>query len=249
MEFSIIFPGQGPSEAESAISASMKDVNLGVSYADTIRLRLSGALQQLCNDTYYVAHENGRCVSRLWNGWGRHPDAIGNFGNFLTDEAFRGQGIGKKMLQLWFSDLNSREDLPLGLFCTAGERAAKLYFPYGFRPVLDGACEGPLYMPLGNSCPDFNDFCQWYYSPTERLIRKKASFAWRHEIDCLLKFDFIKRGETFGIGKYGMIEEALLRDPEKTEQIFTQEGRCVGWAYDGVLQVHPRYRGMPIASE
>lgn len=248
MEFSIIFPGQAPSDAEGALSISMKEYNLGVSYADTIRLRLSGALQEICNDTYYVAHENGRCISRLWNGWGRHGEAIGNFGNFLTEEKFRGQGIGKKMLELWFSDLNSRDDLPLGLFCTAGAQAAKLYFPYGFKPVLEGECAGPLYLPLGNSPEDFGEFCARYYRPTQRLIRRKASFEWRHEIDCLLKFDFARRGEPFGIGKYAMIEEALLRDPERTEQIFTQEGHCVGWGYDQVLQIHPCYSGVPIES-
>lgn len=240
MYFAKICPGEA-SNAESVLAASVKELNLGMSYADTIRLRLSGALRETCNDTYYVAYEDQTCLSRLWNGWGNHRDAIGNFGNFYTAEAYRGRGIGRQMLEYWFADIHTREDLPLGLFCTAGERAAKLYKPYGFTTVLPGEAAGPLYLPLGDSPSDFGEFCESYYLPTGVLIRKKASFEWRHEIDCLLKFDCTRRGLPFGIGKFALMEEALLRDPEKTELVFTEEGRCVGWGYDGVYQIHPNY--------
>lgn len=165
MKLERYIPGQPDSSMEQALLDMLKEVNSGISYADMMRLRISGGAAKQCDDTYYVAHEEGVCYSRLWNGWGRHDNAIGNFGNFLTLEAVRGQGIGHRMLQMWHADIQSRDKLPLGLFCSAAERPARLYFPYGFRPALTGRTYGPLYMPLGDSPETFREFCDMYYHP------------------------------------------------------------------------------------
>ncbi len=234
-------PGSEPTTAGKALCDMLKNENIGVSYADMMRLRASGALADECYDVYYVAHENGKCYSRLWNGWGKHDNAIGNFGNFVTAEEMRGQGIGKQMLKVWFDDLNKTSNKPLALFCTAGESAAKLYFPYGFVPAIFGTESGPLFFPLGNSPRDFRKFCEFYYQPSKKLISKKASVQWRHEIDCLLKFALIDMGLSLGIDEFSCIEQALLYLPDNTEIVFTENGRCVGWGVNNKMQIHPLY--------
>lgn len=246
MIFECYVPGQAFNAAGHAISAMMKDYNPGKSYADMIRLRISGKVSDQCSDTYFVAHQDGICYSRLWHGWGKHADSVGNFGNFLTLEQCRGQGIGKKMLEFWYNDLTGREDLPLALFCTAAERPARLYFPYGFRPAIAGRSYGPLYCPLGNSPETFHDFCEKYYLPADILISRPATVQYRHEVDCLLRFALIDCGQPFGIGALQSIEEALLYRPGQCNMLFTEQGHCVGWEYDGTVQVHPKYQNVKI---
>ena len=240
--------GSGETAAQKILYNMLKDYKLGESFSDMLRYRVSGKAANSCNDIYYIAHQDDKGLSRLWNGWGKHDNAIGNFGNFVTIEEMRGKGVGKKMLEVWFEDLQNQSSPPLGLFCTAAIRPAQLYFPYGFRPAISGQEYGPLYMPIGNSPKTFNEFCDMYYTPTDKLIRRSADIEWRHEIDCLLKFAFIERGLSFGIGGVSSMEEALLYSPENAEMLFTENGRCVGWIYKEQIQVYPTYKNVEIIS-
>lgn len=241
MKFEIYLPENGLTESGIALSNMLKELDLGVSYADMMRLRVSGGVSNECCDRYYVAHENGICYSRLWNGWGNHNFAIGNFGNFFTSEQIRGQGIGKRMLEIWYKDLTECSHKPLGIFCTSGERAAKLYFPYGFRTIKENAEYGPLFLPIGDSPSNFRDFCEKYYEPSDTLICRPATIEWRHEIDCLLKFAFFDIGLQFEIGKIPNLEYALLYYPNKAKVIFTESGKCVGWMIDNEVRLYPAY--------
>ena len=226
--------------AQRALADMLKNENIGASYADMMRYRVANKAASDCKDTYYVAHENGKAYSRLWNGWGRHEGAIGNFGNFVTLEEIRGQGLGHRMLEAWHDDISSRNDLPLCFLCMGDRRAAKLYFPYGFKTIEKGAEWGPLFMPLGDSPKDFREFCESYYQPSDVLIRRVATVEWRHEIDCLLKYSLWSMGLDHTInGKF--LEQALLYSPEQAELLFTADNRCVGWALDGTVRVHPSY--------
>ena len=92
-------PGDVKNDAYTALEEMIRDIDKEKPYADMMRLRVSGQVSSACNDVYYVAHELGRALARHWNGWGKHPDAIGNWGNFYTDEQYRGQGIGGKLIE------------------------------------------------------------------------------------------------------------------------------------------------------
>ena len=122
MVFEKYTPGEDNIEAQTALTEMMRGVDEGVSYADTIRLRASGALAESCNDTYYLAIEDKKALARHWNGWGRHADAIGNWGNFYTDAACRGRGIGGALLRFWQEDFDTRLDLPLCFLCSAATK-------------------------------------------------------------------------------------------------------------------------------
>lgn len=241
LTYHIYRPAQGQSEAGDALARMLADESIGKSYADAMRARVSGALAGECADTYFVALDGKECVSRLWYGWGTHEGAIGNFGNFLTLEQYRGQGIGTRLLELWYADLQARNDLPLALFCTSAPKAAPMYAKYGMRPIADGATWGPSFMPLGKSPARFADFCESYYQPSSCLISRPATFAHRHEIDCLLKFALLARGESLGIGGVPSAEHAILYAPDRAEMLFTEHGACVGWRVDGPAQMHPQY--------
>ena len=90
LTYHIYRPEEGMTEGGKALARMLSDESPGKSYAEVMRLRVAGALAGECTDTYFVALDAGKCVSRLWNGWGRHEGAIGNFGNFLTLEEYRG---------------------------------------------------------------------------------------------------------------------------------------------------------------
>ncbi len=237
--------GEQKTEAQVALIKMLENENVGVSYADMMRYRTSNKAFSVCCDTYYVAHENEKAYSRLWNGWGKHENAIGNFGNFVTVEELRGKGIGHKMLEVWHEDIYSRQDLPLCFLCMGDKRAAKLYFPYGFTTIEKGAEWGPLYMPLGNSPKDFYEMCDLYYQPSPNLFLRDATVEWRHEIDCLLKYCLMTRGLDYTInGK--TLEHALLYQKGEAQLFFTENGRCVGWALDGITRLHPQYQNSSV---
>ena len=241
-QFDVFVPEQGMTEAGHSLSLMLADESVGKSYADVMRLRVSGIMAEQCCDVYFVARDGDTCISRLWNGWGKHKDAIGNFGNFLTLEDYRGQGVGTQLLEMWYADLQSRVQQPLALFCTSAPRAARMYEKYGMRPIRKGESYGPSFLPLGDSPRDFDAFCKAYYQPSPTLIAKPATFAYRHEIDLLLKFARMQKGLPFGFAAMPCVEQALLSAPEKTEMLFDERGRCVGWRFDGAVQVYPDYK-------
>ena len=240
-------PGQEKTAAGAALCAMMGDVDAGKSYADMIRLRLSGQVADQCKDTYYVAREGDTAYARLWNGWGRHPDAIGNWGNFYTAEESRGKGIGGQLLKLWQQDFEGRDDAPLCFLCSAGTKElTQLYAKFGFRVAIEGAEKGFLYRPNGNSPQSFREFYKQYYKPSEGLYHRPATIEYRHEIDCLLRFAFKDLGVEFGIGEEKGIEAILLYEPHRAGMLFSQDGHCVGWSFDGIRQVYPLYENITI---
>ena len=108
LTYHVFRPEEGMTEAGQALAFMLSDEAPGKSYADAMRARVAGTLSDVCTDTYFVALDGDECVSRLWYGWGTHADAIGNFGNFLTLEQYRGQGIGTRLLETWYANLQGR---------------------------------------------------------------------------------------------------------------------------------------------
>lgn len=242
MLFEKYVAGEPKNNAFAALDAMMRGVDVGRSYADMIRYRLGGAAANECHDAYYAAHENGNAIARHWNGWGKHSHAIGNWGNFYTEETYRGKGIGGRLLKLWFEDLCQAEELPLCFLCSAGTRElTDLYRRFGFRPAIEGTDHGPLYMPVGDSPATFKEFYEGYYAPSDVLYHRSATIGYRHEIDCLLRFVYRDMGLPFGVGGLKSVEEGLLYCPERCGMLFSKDGRCVGWSVDGNIQVHPMY--------
>lgn len=242
MVFEKYIPGEPKNKAYEALFEMMKDFDNDKSYADMIRYRISGAVSNECNDRYYVAHEDGKAASRHWAGWGKHSDAIGNWGNFYTDPQFRGKGIGGKLLRFWYEDFQTVSNPPLCFLCSAGTKElTELYSRFGFVTAMEDADRGPLYMPIGDSPSSFREFYNSYYKPSDSIIHKRAMVEYRHEIDCLLRFAFIDLGIPFGIGDVKSIEAALLYNPERVGILFSDDGHVVGWSFDRKIQVYPLY--------
>ena len=241
MRFEKYIPGQEKNAAYHAICDMMEHYVSRSSAGSMIRHRLEGNVADECRDTYYVAHEDGVGASRLWMGWGDHPDSIGNWGNFYTDEAQRGKGLGGKLLTLWYDDLKTVDSPPLAFLCTAASTALiGVYGKYGWRPALRGEDKLPLYLPIGSSPETFQELCEMYYKPSSALYVRPATIGYRHEIDCLLKFAFMDMGLDFGIDGVNA-EAAILYHPGKAKMLFTADGHCVGWSFNGINQIHPLY--------
>lgn len=206
-----------------------------------MHLRLSGALNNICTDIYFLTHDDGKGISRVWMGYGKHENSVCNWGAVYTEAEYRGKGYCAKNLDYCFEEIDALNDPPLALFCSAGDVAA-LYRRYGFVPALKGTEKGPMYRPCGNSPKTFQEFCESYYIPTDELFIIDADFGWRNEIDCLLRFALLDIGETFGINGVDELRVLLMEEPERAKIILTKENRCVGWSVDGTIQLHPKYR-------
>ena len=242
MFFEKYVAGGEKNAAYLALWDAMQGFDTDKSYADMMRLRISGGAAKQCYDAYYVAHENGKMLSRHWMGYGKHGDAIGNWGNFFTSPEARGRGIGSRLLEVWYEDLKTTPNLPDCFMCTTSEPwLVRLYRGFGFRPAIRGRDGGPLYMPVGNSPESFAEFADSYYTPSPVLYLKPASIGYRHEIDCLLRFWFVDNGLDIGIRGVDYMEKALLYFPERAGMLFSEDGHCVGWSIDGEIQAHPLY--------
>ena len=247
-KISVYIPGKAASVAGEILRDNVSELDLGVPYAEMMRYRIDGKASGECNDVYYVCINENELVSRLWMGWGKHKNAVGNWGNFFTSPEYRGQGVGRKMLEFWQNDLKTRLDLPLALFCTAGDEwLAKLYAPYGFRPAIRNTACGPLYCPLKDSPETFSEFCEEYYKPANSLVFKPATLEWRHEMDCLFKFAMLDLELPYLPEGMVSLETSLLEEGgEGVEIIFTETNIPVGLAHtrpDGKrdLCLYPTY--------
>ncbi len=260
LTYSTFIPGETNSPeaiaAGAALDSQLAAENPEMPYSQMMRFRLNGSAAAECRDAYFITTDAGNYVARLWHGWGWHADAVGNFGNFKTSEAYQRQGIGGKLLDMWFADLHDAATPPLGLFCTATPpHLVELYGRFGFRPALAGSSGGPLYCPLGDSPPTFQEFCAGYYRPASSLRFVPGTVGFRHEIDCLLRFALLDAGETFGLVAIPSYEMALLApNGGRLERIVTDQEHTVGWAFTAAgqnreLQVHPSYRGMSISEK
>lgn len=241
--------GQPQTQTSEALSAWLHTVETDRSYLPMMHYRIDGKAAGQCKDIYYIAMLDGQPVSRLWNGWGKHAGAVGNFGNFLTDDAVRGRGIGRKMLELWQEDLARQDDRPIGLFCSAANGfLIDLYAGYGFTQAVIKPGFSMLYKPLDGSPARFEELCEDYYCTAKALTARPATVQYRHEIDCLLKFSLAATGEAFGIPGCKTLEEAIVWPHIGDAQLlFTEKNRPVGWSFTPVggqtqWQIHPKYR-------
>lgn len=210
-----------------------------------LHLRLSGTFADVCNDMFFLTHEDGKGLSRIWMCYGKHEKSVSNWGAVFTPEEFRGKGYCAKTLEYCFQEIDSLKNPPLALFCTGGTlELATLYRKYGFVPALKGTDRGPLYRPNGNSPKTFQEFCNEYYTETDELFIVDADFGWRNEIDCLLRFALWDLGENFGIKDVNDLWVLLMEDPKRAKIVLTKENRCVGWMVDDIMQLYPKYRNV-----
>ena len=214
-----------------------------------LRMRLHGEFADISNDIFFVTHDKKQGLSRIWMGYGKHNNSICNWGAVFTPEEHRGNGYCAKTLNFCFEYIDKMKDAPLALFCTAGSlELTNLYKKYGFTTAICGADRGPLYRPLGDSPKNFQEFYKQYYTKTDELLVADATFEWRNEIDCLLRFALIDAGETFGINGINDLWPIVLNEPQRAKVVLTKENKCVGWMVDGEAQVYPLYRNMKITN-
>lgn len=230
--------GSGETEAYRALKATIPQEDRYMHY------RLEGNVAEASDDYYFVAHENGVALSRLWMSVPKNDHPIANWGAFFTLEEYRSRGIGGRVLDHCFETIPALPRRPLGLFCTAGKVGlAGLYARYGFTTAIHDTDCGPLYCPMGDSPAAFREFCNTYYTPAKSLRTEKATFRHRNEVDCLLKFALLDRGLDYRIDGEGDLNMILLNTPERDARvILTETGKCVGWMLDGKVCLHPDYK-------
>lgn len=249
MIFEKYLAGQPKNVAYQTLWDMVKDELPEQAHTAVIRRRVSGEFADFCDDYYFVAHDGEKCYSRLWTGWGKHKDSVGNFGHFLTLPESRGQGLGREVLKIWCENIKNNPQKPLALFCTANPEITEIYRPYGFREIVPDKKGGFLYCPLGDSPETFEEFIKNYYQPSDEVYHRPANFEYRHEVDCLLRFAFSFLKDDMTMGEYWYVEEYLVRFPERVGMLFAKDGHLVGWSLDGKIKLHPLYKDSKIIDQ
>jgi predicted GNAT family acetyltransferase len=162
----------------------------------SITSRLAGDFQQICDDRYFFAEIDGEVIGQMWYGWGRHEAPVANFGQVFVATRHRKKGIAQRLFatfQRHFAD-NSPS---VAAFCSTGnEWVANIYRCGGFRCIDPKASYGPLYCPKPGQPEIFDDFAEAFYRGhcDQPAQIHPATMAYRHEIDCVLKFTLIRKG-------------------------------------------------------
>ena len=242
LKFEKYVVGSGETEGYKALKATIPEDDVYMHY------RLDGNCLKDCEDIYFVAHEDGKALCRIWMCYPRHKNAISNWGAVYTLEECRGRGICNKTLEFCMQELEKLEKGPAGLFCTAGKQwLTDMYAKFGFVTAIHDTTCGPLYHPLKDSPKTFKEFCENYYTPAKSLRTVKATWEWRNEIDCLLNFAMRDNGLDYAINGTRDLYAFLLNGTDKDiSVILTDEDKCVGWMIDGEYTVYPLYKDMKI---
>lgn len=242
LKFEKYVVGSGETEGYKALKATIPEDDIYMHY------RLDGNCLEHCEDIYYVIHEDGKALCRIWMCYPRHKNAISNWGAVYTLEECRGQGLCSKNLKFCLEEVAKLENAPIGLFCTAGNQwKCDMYRRYGFELAIRGTTLGPLYYAVGDSPKDFKTLYENYYTPAKSLRTVKATWEWRNEIDCLLNFAMRDNGLDYAINGTRDLYAFLLNGTDKDIRvILTDEDKCVGWMIDGEYTVYPLYKDMKI---
>ncbi len=232
--------GSGETEGYKALKATIPEDDIYMHY------RLDGNCLEHCEDNYFVIHEDGVALCRIWMCYPRHKNSVCNWGAVYTLEECRGQGLCSKALEFCFDEVNKMENPPMGLFCTAGNQwKADMYIRHGFTLAIRGTTLGPLYYPIGDSPKTFKELYEQYYTPAKSLRAIKATWEWRNEIDCFLNFAMRDNGLDYAINGTRDLYAMLLNGTDKdVKVILTDEDKCVGWMIDGVAKVYPLYENL-----
>ena len=245
LKFEKYVVGSGETEGYKALKATIPEDDIYMHY------RLDGNCHKDCEDIYFVAHEDGKALCRIWMCYPRHENAISNWGAVYTLEECRGRGICNQTLDFCMKELEKLQNGPAGLFCTAGKQwLTDMYAKFGFVTAIHDTTMGPLYRPLKDSPETFKEFYENYYTPANSLKAVKATWEYRNEVDCLLKFALLDKGIDYAINGDRDLNMILMNQPERDAKvILTDTGKCVGWMLDGVAKVYTMYENMPISVE
>ncbi len=240
LKFEKYVVGSGETEGYKALKATIPAED------KYMHFRLDGNCLEHCEDIYYVAHENGVALCRIWMCYPRHKDAVCNWGAVYTLEECRGQGLCNRTLKFCFDEIAKLENAPAGLFCTAGAQwLTDMYSKFGFSTAIHDTTKGPLYYPLGDSPKTFKEFYENYYTDAKALRAVKATWEWRNEVDCLLKFAMWDNGLSYAIDGEADLNVILMNTPERDAKvILTDDNKCVGWMLDGKIKIYPKYEAL-----
>lgn len=215
-----------------------------------LRVRMDGEVKDICNDYFYLAHDGEKGLSRVWMSYGKHENAVSNWGAVFTPIEHRGNGYASRVLEYCIKEIENMKNGPTALLCTAGTlELTSMYKKYGFKTALKGKDRGPLYKPLKDSPETFTEFCKQYYTKTDELYVIKVDFNYRNEIDCLLKFALWDMGKSMEIDGVTDIWKVILSQPDRARIIITKENKCVGWMLDEKMQLHPNYKNVKKITE
>ena len=91
-------------------------------------------------DHWFFAEVDGECAGRIWFAYSK-KSLRGNFGNVMTEPAFRNRGIMRELMKHCMDAI--RRSPANMLCCIASKKITPVYLKYGFQ-LIHGGESGPL---------------------------------------------------------------------------------------------------------
>jgi len=151
-----------------------------------IRQRLRGDYAAFCVDKYFLGEIHGRIAGQIWYGYATAGTGIANFGHVYTEPEHRKKGIADELMKVFKAAFDA-SPVHAALCGTGTPWVARMYFRYGFQPVVQGAETGPLVLFKEGRGRGFRAFEEEYFRPGQDVAVLPGTMAYRHDIDKMLK--------------------------------------------------------------
>jgi GNAT superfamily N-acetyltransferase len=117
----------------------------------------------------------------------RQGTGIGNFGHVYTEPSHRRKGISTVLVGALVQDF-MQQKAGKCLLCGAGETAAKIYQPFGFRLIRERSVSGPMALIKPDVAKSFAELDEWYFAPGLDAKVREGHIGDRHDCDRMLDF-------------------------------------------------------------
>ncbi len=209
----------------------------GPVYFRDIQQRLLGNYASVCIDKYFIGEIEGEIAGQIYYGYPVDGTGIGNFGHVYTEPRHRKKGISKELMPFVMEDFYKSP--ARALLCSTGTPwVAKIYFEYGFQPVVPGADSGPLVLFNKGVAGDFDGFSQEYFTAGSSIRTKLGSMKECFDADKMLACDLGRRNiEWRRVGMASCVNDYrgavfMQEDGQGIVTVATSEyGSLVGWGF------------------
>ena len=203
----------------------------------SILQRLRGKYAASCGDRYFFGEIDGKIAGQLWYGYANSGTGIANFGHVYTEPEHRRKGIARELMKFFLEDFHAGP-ARIALCGTGTPWVARIYFHFGFQPVVEGADRGALILIKEGCGEDFRAVEAEYFLPGQALAVRTGDVSQRHDIDKLLSAALMVRNmSSRRVAMASLVrsyEDAIFRveDGQGLVTVATTPGNhTMGWAF------------------
>lgn len=204
-------------------------------------------------DHWFFAEVDGECAGRIWFAYSK-KSLRGNFGNVMTEPAFRNRGIMRELMKHCMDAI--RRSPANMLCCIASKKITPVYLKYGFQ-LIHGGESGPLCFIKDGT---FASEAEQAFSGNRIMEIRPGEISDQFDCDKFLIYtpELWKRvlpvqaGPAAHISDFRLAFQEKLADNAVVYTALNKQKACCGYAFAVMLPsgfpvldfiVHPSYLG------